>query len=239
MSKLIKGKNMIAQVNIDDVWYPVFCAKTVEFTNEQDEIETTSINSGISREYIPGMNNATMTVTGVAQMINDTKVGVVYLLQESIRRTMLDMRIYMTDEEGTIRQLTFDAFVKSLSMTRERATYAQSSATFRISGPIGISTPIAPPTPPSCEVQDTIYEDLAEGATSVQNDDLIQGDDETIKIISVSRSGGTYYQTTGTPGSEEFFYNETTGTISFDPLNPGNPASPDLEPVSIEYKIEV
>lgn len=236
MSKLIKGKNMVAQVEIDSVWYPVFCAKTVEFTNEQDEIETTTINSGISREYLPGMNNATMTCGGVAQMINDTKVGVVYLLQESIRRTMLSMRIYMTDDEGTVRQLTFNAFVRSLSISRERASYAQSSATFRISGAIGISTPIAPPTPPSCEVQDTLYLELAEGATSVQDNDLIEGVDETITILSVSRAGTTHYETTGTPGSLEFSYDETTGTITFDSTNPGNSGG---EEISIEWKIEV
>jgi hypothetical protein len=235
MSKLIKGKNMIAQVEIDEVFYPVFCAKTVEFVNEQDEIEVTTINSSISREFLPGMNNATMSCGGVLQMINDTKVGAGYLLQESIRRTMLNMRIYMTDEEGTVRILSFNAFVRSLNFSRDSGSYAQSGAEFRISGPISIDTPVEPPTPPACELEDTLYLTLEEGATSVQSNDLIPGVGETITVIGVTRSGATYYETSGTPGSLEFHYDSDSGTVAWDATNPGNTGG---EPVSVQYKIE-
>jgi len=50
----IKGKNIVCSMDVGGTFYPIFCSKTAEFTVNQDEIETTSVNSGSSREYVQG-----------------------------------------------------------------------------------------------------------------------------------------------------------------------------------------
>ena len=53
----------------------------------QDEIEVTSINSGSSREYLPGTANGMLTVGGLSPIDNtEGKISIFYLLQQGIRQ---------------------------------------------------------------------------------------------------------------------------------------------------------
>lgn len=240
MANTVTGLNVVTQMLVEGVWYPIFCGKSAELTLNQDELEVTHVNSGISREYVPGMSNATLSVAGVTILDNtESRISNLYLMQNAIRRSINSYRVLYTDQDGDQITATFSAFWTSGSITRDVTSFSQSNVTMRITGDITFSTPITPPVPPSCEVEDPIITTLAEGANTVVSALLIPGVGETITILHVTRSGMTHYETSGTPGSLEFAYDDTTGTISFDPANPGNPAAPDLEPVSIEYKIEV
>ena len=57
MNRLIKGSGMVAELLVSGDYVPIFCAKDCTLSVSQDEIEVTSINSGSSREYLPGMAN--------------------------------------------------------------------------------------------------------------------------------------------------------------------------------------
>lgn len=239
MANQVLGKNFKTEILIDGVYNPIFCGKSAELTVNQDEIEVTHVNSGISREYVPGMSNSTISFAGVTVLDNtEGRISWEYMVQSAIRRSINTYRITLTDQDSDTRQITFDAFWTTGSLTRDITAWSQSSTALRITGDITFGA-VAPPPPSSCEIQDPIYTTLAEGATSVVSALLVPGVGETITILHVTRSGQTHYETGGTPGSLEFLYTSGTGTIDFDPANPGNPAAPDLEPVSIEYKIEV
>lgn len=240
MANQVLGKDVITQILILGVYYPIFCGKTADLTTNQDEIEVTHVNSGADREYVPGMSNHLLNVAGVTVLDNtEGKISWEYLAQMAQRRTINTYRILLTDQDGDQRAITFDAFWTTGVLSRNVTEWSQSSVTMRITGSLTYESPVSPPTPPACEIEDPIYTTLAEAATSVSSALLIPGVGETITILHVTRSGITLYETTGTPGNLEFQYVSGTGTINFDPANPGNPAAPDLEPVSIEYKIEV
>jgi hypothetical protein len=233
MGILVKGRNAIAQLKVDGVFYPVFCAKGATFTSVQEVLETTSLTSGPDREYVPAMRSHTLDVNGITQSNNtNSRVGVLYLIQN--RRTTFEMRLLMTDDNGLVIAVTFNAFSTTLSISRETASYSQSSASFQITGPVAIDTTITPPVPLECEVQDPLYLTLAESATSVSNAALEVDD---VVIIHVEREGLGHDETTGTPGNREFKFTggAGNGTISFDATNPGNPGG---ETIYVLYKLD-
>lgn len=237
MNRKVLGKNAVFSMYIAGVYYPVFCAKTFERVLNQDEIEVTSVNSGSDREYVPGMSNSTISASGITQINNDEgKVSIFYLDQLAIRRSINSYRVLCTDQDGGTIFITFNAFIVNSTLSKDTTAWSQSSASFRITGAWTFGTVVPPPVVPVCEVQPTIYADLADGSTTYTNALLIPGVGETITIIHVTRSGTTYYETSGTPGNMEFSYDSATGTIEWDLA--GNPPSPDLEPISIEYNIE-
>lgn len=235
MSNKIRGRNVFVQIKIDGVFYPVFCAKTAVFQSNQEELECTHVNSGADREFVPGMGDATVDVTGITTSDNSNgRVSVIYLLQAAQRRQVFEMRLYMMDENANTLAITFSAFSTSRTISREIASFSQSAASFRITGPINIDTTIDPPTPPVCEVQDPLYLTLAESATSVA-DALLEQDD--VVILHVERNGMGLTETTGAPGNAEFKFTggAGNGTIAIDPTNPGMPGG---ETIYVLYKIE-
>ena len=235
MNRKVLGKNIHFELKIGVDYYRIFCGKTAYLDINQKEIEVTYVNSGDEEEYVPGMSNATINIVGLTLINNDEgKISINYLIAN--KRTIGEWRIRQTDQDGTTYQTTFSAFLTNANISRDVTQWSQSSVTLRVSGGFTNSTTIDPPGTPVCEIADPIYKDLAEGALFVSDALLIPGAGETITILHVSRSGTTYYETAGSPGNLEFQYNSTLGRIIFQTA--GNPASPDLEPVSIEYKVE-
>lgn len=234
MSKQVLGKNIFFQIKVEGVFYSVFCAKSGSITSNQDETETTNINSGPAREYIPGMQDATADVNGLTTTDNSPgKIAVMYLLEAAQRRTIFDARWVMTNEDGEVIALTFRAFTRTVSIDRQMGMFSSSTASFRITGPITPSSDVPEPVEPVCEAQDPLYLTLAEGATSV-TDPLLEADD--VVILHVDREGLGHTETTGTPGNREFKFTGGTGngTVEFDPANPGMPGG---EGVYVLYKI--
>lgn len=233
----VTGKNVIVEMLISSIYYPIFCGKAADLPLEQDEIEVTHVNSGSEREYVPGMSNFLLNISGVTVLDNtENRVSILYFMQLAIRRSINTYRMRFTDQDGDTAAITFSAFVRNSTVSRDVTQWSQSSVTMRITGPLTFSSVIPPPGTPTCEQEPTIYKDLAESSLFVQDNLLIPGVGETITILHVSRSGTTYYETSGTPGNLEFLYTSATGRITFQ--NVGNSADPDLEPVGIEYKIE-
>lgn len=232
MGNHVKGKNIVLTLKVGSTYYPVFCAKTIELRREREAIEKTSINSGFDREFTPGMRTTRVTCSGVTVLDNtQSRIAITYLLQND--GSVFDLRLTMTDDDGDDLIASFQAIIPSQGFSRETAGYSTSDVEFLVSGVVTWDEIVTDPTPPACEVEDTLYKTLAEGATSVTDALLTVAN---VEILWVTRSGATYYYTSGTPGSLQYSQNLGTGTISFDPTNPGNAGG---EPVSIGYKIGV
>lgn len=236
MNRKVLGKNMKFWMKVGGVDYPIFCGKTAFHDLSQDKIEVTHVNSGAHRNYVPGMSDSQINVVGVHLINNDElKVSANYLMELAIRRAINTYVITQTDQDGTIFSTTVEAFLTNVNISRDVTAWAQSSVTLQPTGEPTFSTVIPPPGVPTCEEQDPIFATLADGSAVYTNALLIQGVGETLTILGVSRSGSTYYETSGTPGNLEFQYDPVAGTITF--FLAGNPAP--LEPLSINYKIEV
>lgn len=231
MSNIVHGRNVIVEMLISSVYYPVFCAKTAEFSIEQDEIETTHINSGPNRAFVPGMANAMLNVAGVTTLNNTNgRVSILYLMQQSIRREIHTMRVVLTDQDANAIQVTFSAFIRNTSFTKDVISFSQSNLSMRVTGVIDFSELIGPPEAPECEVQDPLYIDVVEGAVFVHSDLLEQ---DGVVILAVSREGVGHEEVFGTPDGLQFRPDLPNGDIYFDPDIPFNSG----EVIYILYKI--
>ena len=221
----IRGKNIVCSLYSVDNYYPIFCAKNAEFNLNQDEIEITSRNSGSSREYIPGMMNATLSMTGVTTLDNTNgRISVLYLMQQSVRRSLQQLIITLTDDDGNDIVMSFNAIITATGFTRDVASYSQCSVNFRVTGDITFDSIIVPPTP---EVVYSIYLSASTGAYSVSDILLIGAD-----VLQVARTGITHNEVSGTPIGRQFSYDSATGAILFDSSIPFN----DGEDIYVEYK---
>lgn len=224
--KAIYGDNCLLQIEIDSEWYDVFCAKSMSFDWVQEEIETTSINSTKSREYVPGMSSGTASANGVTKIDNsEGTISWPYLFQTSIRSTILSMRVYMVAQDGDTLQVSFDGFITNLNLTGDVTAFSQSAVTFRVTGTPVVEEIVSPPVPGELA---ELYKTLAEGATSV-TDALL----DDVEIFLVEREGLQYDETSGTPSGRQFQYNDASNAIVFDTLLPGNPGG---ESIHILYK---
>lgn len=232
MNRKVLGKNVIVSMLVDGNYYPIFCGKTASLDLNQDKIEVTHVNSGAHRNYVPGMSDSQLSVQGLTLINNDEhKVSVNYLSQLAIRRSINTYRVLMTDQDGTQLSISLSAFILNTNLSRDVVAWSQSSVTLQVTDDWTFSSVIPPPVVPTCEEQDPIFDTITAGLAVYTNALLIQGVGEAITILHVSRSGTTYYQTTGTPGNLEFKYNPAAGTITFmDVANSGG------EPISINYK---
>lgn len=235
MNRKVLGKNVTFSMMVDGNPYPIFCGKTAFMDLTQDKIEVTHVNSGAHRNWVPGMSDSQINVVGVHLVNNgESKVSANYLMQLAIRRTIATYIMEQTAQDGATFSITVDAFLTNVNISRDVTQWAQSTVTLQPTGEPEFSETLPSPVPATCEEQDPIYGTLADGSAVFTSALLIQGVGETLTILNVSRSGSTYYETSGTPGNLEFKYNSAAGTITFQ--NVGNPAP--LEQVSVNYKIE-
>lgn len=218
MANRVKSSNVIIELLVGASYYPVFCGKTMEYSQNQELIEVTSINSGYSREYEAGMTTADLSITGVTILDNTGgRIAVTYLMQEGVRRVPQTMRIRMTDDDGGTLQIAFSAIVVNNTLSRSFGSYSQSSTQLKVTGDAVISSVIAPPGLVCPE--EPLYIDVVAGASSVHSALL---ETAGITILEVDRSGMQFNETSGTPGNAEFRYGGTDGYIYFDTTNPFN-----------------
>lgn len=227
----VTGRNVIAELLISGVYYPFFCCKTMQFTQNQETVEITSVNSANSREYTPGMTTASLSVSGVTVLDNTgSKLSITYLMQESIRRAVQTMRIRMISDDGGTLQIAFQALIVNNTLSRTFGQYSQSDTSFTITGTPVISSVIPPPG--GQVVQAPLYIACVAGEFSV-HDTLLEA--AGVVILEVARTGTEFDQVSGTPtaGLREFKFTGGTGNgiISFgDAFNPG-------ETIYILYKV--
>lgn len=213
MNNTILGTDVVAQIEIDGEWFPVFCAKSVSLNVNQGEIETTDVNAANARSFLPGISDSTVNVSGVTELNNDEgRVSIFYLLQSSIRRQIFPWRIIFENQDGDTQTVSFDAFLLNGLVDGTVSQFSQSNITYRVTGEFQFSEIVPPPSAPICEVEDPLYKTVVAGQNSVSDSLLTQSG---VEILEVQREGLGQVQTTGTPGNREFRFIAGTGTIEF------------------------
>lgn len=214
-------------------YYPVFCAKSASYTQTQETIEVTSVNSGNDREYEPGMSTHALDISGITLLDNtENRISILYLMQLAQRRAVQSMKITLTDDDGTAKVITFSAIIVSNNFTKDLGgSYSQSSTSFVVTGGVTISDPVDPPG--VAEVQAPLYIDCVAGETSVHHDLLEQAG---VEILHVHRAPDGLIEVAGTPGAGtlEFMADLPNGDIYTDPSNPYN----DGEVIYVLYQIQ-
>lgn len=198
---------MIANILISGDWYPIFCATSGEFALTVDEIETTSVNSGSAREYLPGMTNGTLTWSGVSTIDNtEGKISILYLMQQALGRNVQSWRVYFEADDGTTQEATFDGFIRNASILRETTSYNNSNIVVRITGGVTLDNIILPPGADLDYFSD--YWQTVDGQNYVSGASTGEWNGGTTytllstdTILAVDVEGIGYNIVTGTPGA--------------------------------------
>lgn len=213
----VLGKNVIIELLVSGTYYPVFCGKNMEFVQQQELVEVTSINSAVAREYESGMTTASLSISGVTILDNtDSRIAITYLMQESIRRVAQTLRIRMIDDTGATIQIGFNALITSNTLSRTFGAYSQSSTALTVTGGISI-TPVTPPPPATVNVLSDYWiptngNNYLDGTSVVNSYNL--GATDTILGVAVE---GTEFDliASGTVGNRQCKFNTSTFIILF------------------------
>lgn len=225
MSNRIKSNNVIIELAILGVYYPVFCGKTMEFVQSQELIEVTSVNSATGREYEPSMTTGTLSITGVSILDNaDGRISLPYLMGAALRAVQ-NMRIRLTDDDATTLQISFQAIITTNTLSRAVGTYSNSAVSMTVTGGITVGS-VTPPAP----VEVNVYSDTW---ATVNGQSYVDGASLGISPSAVANGGaftlgatdtllevkveGTEFDliTSGAPGNRQCKFNTSTFVVTF------------------------
>lgn len=226
MGNYVQGKNIGGYLKVGGDYFPLFCGKSLTFAIQQDEIETTNIESGSYKDFEAGMTSAMMEVGGVTILDNTGgRIAVSYLMQQGVRRIKQDWKITKTDDDGGVLIYTFQGIILNTSFDKTIPGFSQSSVSVRVCGAIS-STVVDPPS-----TEFNIYSDYWQ---TVNGQNYISGNSEgesnasptpytpfalaaTDKIIQVDAEGTQYDMVSGTPsvGTREFQFTTSPVRIVF------------------------
>lgn len=217
----VLGNNVKLEQKIADVYFPLLCAKEAGLAYEQDEIETTHVNSGSDRQYVPGMKNAMLNVTGVTHINSGNgRIPVSYAIENI--SNINTYRLTLTDNNTPANTwiVTAQGFLKSAGITGPRGGLSNSSLSIRLSGPLEFSTETAAPGVVVCDIANPLYIDAGPGGNTVHNAALENAITYDVVVLMVSRTGDVYTETNGTPTNMQYLFNPVTGIITFDVARP-------------------
>lgn len=225
MGNHVQGKNIKVYLKVSGEYYQIFCGKTMSFNLEQEELETTSVNSGAYREFVAGMASAMLEVGGVTINDNTTsRVAITYLQQKSVQQAVQDWKITLTDDSAGLKVYLFQGIIRSTSFDKSIPGYSQSSLSVRVTGEITITETDPPPPGGLPEVVRSDWWTMAAGNTYIDgNSDVHAYGLTAVTVLEVDRSGVQYdIITSGTPTGRQCKHNNTTGVITFDSSLPSN-----------------
>lgn len=227
----IHGRDCLLSIDIDGEFLPALCATDFTLNVRQDIVLATAPGTGFWRQRRrKGISEWDVSLSGLTKVDNsDGQISWFYLVQESVRGSVLTIQLLYEDESGNTVVITGDALIPEMSLSAPVQGFT--SGTIGFVGTGGFTQETNVPVAPSgvCAVQETIYTTLAEGETSV-TDALLTTDNA--EVLWVTRSGFGLSYTTGTPINDQYAVDYATGTISFAADNPGNG-----EPIGIGWHI--
>lgn len=235
MTSVVFGDNVLFFVTVSSVDIAIGCATSIQYEYENELILKTDRNAGLFRKKRVRISDCRASVTGLTSLVDNSETkSLFYFFQEGVRRSELDLKILFEDEDGVQKQITGSFLIQAIQVSGDPSAFSEFTINFEGTGDIAFSDPSTDsPGLLACQLQPTIYIDLAEGATEV-TDALLETEGAT--ILWVTREGTGFQETNSDPpGNGEFYFDDTTGSIVF--LSPGNPASPNLERIAIGWYI--
>lgn len=216
----IRGKDVIIEMSVDGVYYPVLCGTDCTFNTTPEFIEKTSATSGLFREFEKRLEEWTMSVNGLSYVENSTTLSFFYMLQTSVRRSDQAFRMTFVDENTDSIAIIGRAFIGESSITGPASDFANASISLKGNGAFTMAV-VPPPVP-----ADT-FEVLADwwlpnagtssitGASTGNTDGTnytLTEDDELLQVVVENMQ---MYEVNGTPQAGEPQYQFAGGTVVF------------------------
>lgn len=221
MSEIVTGRNMILEINVDDVYIAIGCAVSCSFSFQNEIIGKTDVNAGLFRKRRVRVSDCAASAQGLTTLVNDTTISIMHLLQEGVRRTEQDLRFRFTDDAGVSKQIQGLFLVETVEIAGEIVGFSEFDVSFVNTGGFTIST-----------IEDESGDDLPEGLawdwweaapgeTSIAGPGHYGRSFEGVafeKILEVDREGTQYDLVNDTPEGREVYYDGTQ--LLFDELLP-------------------
>lgn len=210
---VLKGKQAVLSVLIDDVYRPVFCAISCYFRYDQEEVLKTSVNSGKFRERTTRLIDWEFGVTGLTKIDNtDGQAAFFWLIQESVRGNAQRLRLRFVDDGGNEQTISGLCIVKQGQIDSVVGGFSTATQVFPGTGPFDLG-PVEGAAPTDLFKK---YLDTTEAAYVVTDVDLAG----LVEIFLVLREAGDFVQVSGVPVGRQFRYddNVTDGSLTFSNL---------------------
>lgn len=214
---VLKGKQAVLSVSIDEVWTPVFCGVSASFRYDYEEVLKTSVNSGRFRERTTRLCDWEFNISGLTKIDNsDGQAAFFWLIQESVRGTVQLLRLRFVDDNGNEQIISGNCIVKQGQLDALVGGFANVSQKFPGTGQFSMGA-VAGATPTDLY---KLYLETTEGAYEVSDADL----GAVVEIMLVEREEGGFTETSGTPSGRQFKYTDLTssGKLTFDSTKPFN-----------------
>ena len=130
----IQGNDAFLMVKVSGVYKYAGCMQSITFRNTVEDIETTTIDSDTSREYIAGLDSAEGSFNGVASLDDLSKYQ--YEVFVSDKRLVSDYRVYITDSLSNVFQYDFKAKTQTIELNSQAGSICKFSVGFLVSGTI-------------------------------------------------------------------------------------------------------
>lgn len=223
MSTVVTGENVSVEVETSPgTWFFIGCATDFNFEFTNEIIGKTDVNAGLFRKKRIRMSDCRASVQGVATVMNDEKVSVFYFLQESIRRSELNIRLRYEDKASNYITITGIFIVQFIGVTSNVSDFTDYDIQLEGSGGVTLSSVDDPTEVVGCpELKSDTWATtagLSVIAGSGQNGLSFAGHN----VLVVTRAGLVMeIISTGTPGNMQAKYTGST-SITVDPTNPFN-----------------
>lgn len=225
----VQGKNVVLTAYNIDGYKGFYCAQSIEFTTETEQLPATNVNEGGWKGNKPGKTNWEINLSGVlfVRDTSDKNWTFADLTTESARKNGLDLKLVFTNENGNYEQFTGHANPQTTTGSGTVGELAKFNVKFIGDGSYGRNTII----PPSTSADDVKrYEFIASGGeTFFSYSDLIG---RTILDVQRESTPVTQVVTSGTPTAKQVKYTSASGRLDF---NTDNPLAPG-EIVVVIYK---
>lgn len=209
MANTIFGDGAILQIKKDDIWKTFGCSISHAIQFENELIGKTDVNAGSFRKKRVRISDVSASVQGLTILTSDaTNYNPLSLMQEDARSEQ-EIRLLLTDDAGTSKQISGMWVVKSVQITGNAEDFCEFDAEFEGTGGISVTDPDEGGDEIPGDIQFDWWE-MAEGDTSITGAGHFGRSFSGEDILMVSREGLQYNETAGTPTTREY---ANSGTV--------------------------
>lgn len=217
MTYPVKGEDVVVELLVDAVYYPVLCGLDCTFSREVEFVNIRTSDSSVFEEVMPRRERWGITVNGVTKIENDTALTFFYLLQTSVRRNTHTIRVTFEDEAGDSKEITGTVYIGNESISGPVNDYANGSIEFRGTGAFTIQD-VTPPVEPDIEIFSDYWvptngNSYISGASSGSYTGTAYTLTATDVILEVRMEGTNFEVVSGTPTTGERQCQFDTGTL--------------------------
>lgn len=216
----VQGKNAALMINVLGTYYLIGCQTDFSYDYNNENILKTDVNAGSYRKRRTRISDTAGAAQGVVTTTNTSdRVTIFYLQQESIRRSIVQLKFAWTDDDGGLKEITGRFCIKTIHIDNATGDFSKFDVSFEGAGDGITIDPVLPPDPGSDDGVDSDVWTTTPGNFTITGLG-VDGKSFAGKTIElVAREGAVYFEETPLTTTEGYSFDGTTITF----INAFNP----------------